>query len=240
MDLPRRNPRKVAIVIVSHNALRYCVRLFRSLARTRGVSYDTVVVDNRSRPWTRLVLVALSAVRSITRLCLLDTNTFFAEANNIGVAAAARDCDLVLLLNSDTEVRHPGWLARLVSLHTRGVTAFGVAGGGLDRADGYCFMVDRDLYEAHGLDETLQWWWAITRLQAQILNDGHTVHAIRNHDEWLVHFGGKSGTAWKAASGMSLEAEDVAAWFDGHSVLVSDSLPREDPRPGPAAAGGAG
>jgi glycosyltransferase involved in cell wall biosynthesis len=216
--------RKVAIVIVAHNALRYCARLLRSLQITRGVEYEVVVVDNRSRPAARLLLFAFSAMGRINRLCLLDRNTFFAEANNVGVAAAARDCDLVLLLNSDTEARHPDWLAQLVSLHARGVTAYGVAGGGFDRADGYCFLVDRDLYESYGLDENLQWWWAITRLQAQILSKGHIVRAIRNHDEWLVHFGGKSGGAWKSATGMSLDPVEAASWFNGREIVISDSV----------------
>jgi glycosyltransferase involved in cell wall biosynthesis len=216
---------KVAIVVVSHNAPRYCVKLFRSLRLTRGISYDVIVVDNRSRALTRLVLVALSAFNQIRRLCLLETNTFFSEANNIGVATAGRDCDLVLLLNTDIEVRHADWLVQLVRVHERGATAFGVAGGGFDRADGYCFLIDRDLYEAHRLDETLQWWWAITRLQAQLLADGHGVLAIREHDDWLVHFGGKSGRAWKEARGMSLEPGEVAAWFGARSVTISDSVP---------------
>jgi GT2 family glycosyltransferase len=209
----------VSIVVVTHNAPRYIARLFWSLRRTRAIDYRVVVVDNRSRWPTRLLLIALSLAGRIGRLCLLDQNTLFSEANNIGVAASAREATLALLLNSDVEIRDPLWLADLVDLHRRGATAYGfVDGPPVPRADGYCLLVDRDLYERHGLDEDFAWWWSVTRLQAQILGEGHAVQAVAEHDDRLVHFGGGSGEAWRGASGMDIDPSEVAAWFDGRSV----------------------
>jgi GT2 family glycosyltransferase len=213
---------KVAIVVVSHNAPRYCWKLLRSLRRTRCAEYALVWVDNRSRLPTRLLLMAAAAVKRITRLVLMDRNLLFAEANNVGVAAAPRDCDLVLLLNSDTEVNDPNWLARLIDLHRGGATALGaVIGEPVTRAEGYCLLVDRAAYlEVGGLDEAYQWWWSVTLLQAELLRRGRQVRAVPEHDELLVHHGGKSGDDWQDAAGMDVTPEQVRGWFAGGEVEV--------------------
>jgi GT2 family glycosyltransferase len=216
-------PPLVSLVVVTHNAFRYVRRLLRSLPRTRGVAYELVVVDNRSRQALRAYL-ALQVLRGrIQRLCLLERNALFAEANNIGVAAASRSARHVVLLNSDTEVRHPDWLRRLLELHERGATSYGfVPTGPVPRADGYCLLVDRDLYLTHGLDEDFQWFWSVTKLQGELLRGGFTVRAVRDHDHLLFHFGGgSSGKAvTRQAKGMRVKRDQVAAWFEGHSVDV--------------------
>jgi O-antigen/teichoic acid export membrane protein len=220
-----REPPEVAIVVVTHDALRYCRILLRTLRRTRGVRYELVVVDNASRLPVRAYLAWMLLRRRIARLCLLDRNTLFAEGNNVGVAAASREARHVLLLNSDVEVRDPDWLRRLLDVHRRGATSLGYAGADpWPRADGYCFLVDRDLYATHGLDESFQWWWSITRLQAELLRDGHAVTAVRSHEELLHHFGGKSNGRVADADGMDTAAQTVRGWFDGHEVAVVDSL----------------
>jgi glycosyltransferase involved in cell wall biosynthesis len=209
----------VSLVVVTHDAFPYVRRLLRSLPRTRGVAYEVVVVDNRSRQLTRAYL-ALRAIRGdVQRLCLLERNTLFSPANNIGAAAASRSARYVLLLNSDTEVRHPDWLLRLLELHERGATAYGVVNRGpVPRADGYCLLVDRDLFIAYGLDENFGWNWAVTKLQAELLKAGHAVRAVQEHDHLLYHFGGKSGEPPRGAKGMRVNRDEVVGWFDGHSV----------------------
>jgi hypothetical protein len=209
----------VSLVVVTHNAFPYVRRLLRSLPRTRGVAYEVVVVDNRSRQPIRAYL-ALRAIRGrIQRLCLLERNTLFSPANNIGAAVASRSARYVLLLNSDTEVRHPDWLLRLLELHERGATSYGfVKSGPVPRADGYCLLVDRDLYIAYGLDENFEWHWAVTRLQAELLKAGHAVRAVQEHDHLLYHFRGKSGQPPRTAKGMRVNRNDVVDWFAGHSV----------------------
>lgn len=215
----------VSLVVVTHNAFAYIRRLLRSLPRTRGVDYEVVVVDNRSRTLVRAYLVLQALRGRITRLCLLERNTLFAEANNIGVAASSRSARYVLLLNSDTEVRHPDWLARLLELHQGGATAYGfVPGGPVPRADGYCLLVDRDLYLARGLDEDFEWFWGVTKLQADLLRDGHPVRAVREHDHLLHHFGGGSGgkPLVRRAKGMRVDRAEVVGWFGGRAVDVID------------------
>lgn len=209
----------VSLVVVTHDAFPYVRRLLRSLPRTRGVAYEVVVVDNRSRQLTRAYL-ALRAIRGdIQRLCLLERNTLFSPANNIGAAASSRSARYVLLLNSDTEVRHPDWLLRLLELHQRGATAYGfVKTGPVPRADGYCLLVDRDLFIAFGLDENFEWNWAVTKFQAELLKAGHAVRAVQEHDHLLYHFGGRSGKPPRSAKGMRVNRDLVVGWFNGHSV----------------------
>jgi Glycosyl transferase family 2 len=213
----------VSLVVVTHDAFPYVRKLLRSLRRTRGVAYEVVVVDNRSKPVLRGYL-ALQAIRGrIQRLCLLERNTWFAQANNIGAATSSRSSRHVLLLNSDTEVRHPDWLARLLELHEGGATSYGfVKSGPVPRADGYCLLVDRELYLQYGLDERFEWFWGVTKLQAELLNAGHRVRAVREHDHLLHHYGGKSSdrTVTKRAKGMKVDRKEVAGWFGGHSVDV--------------------
>lgn len=212
----------VTILIVSYNAPRYLWRALRSIkARTRGVVYEIVVVDNDSRWPTRTIVAVAGLFKMANRVALLDRNTLFAEGCNIAASMSARKSEYVLLLNSDTAVMRDDWLANLLSRHERGATAYGlVRGGPVPRADGYCLLVDRDLFLEYGLDEGFQWWWSATRLQAVLLNEGYSVQAVEDHDEWLIHYGGKSGKAWKGAKGMETSPEEVRAWFQGKGVVA--------------------
>jgi hypothetical protein len=90
------------------------------------------------------------------------------------------------------------------------------------RADGYCLLGDRELYLEYGLDEQFEWFWRVTKLQAELLKAGHGVRAVREHDHLLYHFGGKSSGKGltRGAKGMKVDRKDVAAWFAGHSVDV--------------------
>jgi hypothetical protein len=181
---------ELSLIILTHNAFWFCVRLFRSLRITQGVHFEVVVVDNRSRLSTRVLLRLLNRLGRIDKLQMMNHNALFAAGNNAGVAMAAGR--YVLLPNSDVQVRDPLWLRRQLSLHQRGATGLGF----LDappRADGFCFLVDRDLYLEFGLDEAHPWWWSITKLQAALLRSGAHVQAIRDHEHALFHFGGKSG-----------------------------------------------
>jgi GT2 family glycosyltransferase len=210
----------VSIVVVTHNALRYVLGLLRSLPRTRGVAYELVVVDNRSRPITRAVLAAAALLGRIQRLCLLNENTLFAAGNNIGASATSRAARYVLLLNSDVEVRDPDWLVRLIDLHRGGATSFGYVEEPFPRADGYCLLIDRALMLELGLDEEFAWYWSITKLQAQLLQGGHPVRAVRDHDHLLYHFGGRSGrrSLTQRAKGMDIDRDVVRGWFTTGTV----------------------
>jgi hypothetical protein len=221
-DRARDQRRAVSVVVVVHNALPYTLRLLWSLRKTRGVSHELVVVDNRSRQPLRAILAVCTLLGRIQRLYLLDRNTLFAVGNNIGVAASSRSSTHILLLNSDVEIRDPDWLQRLLALHRRGATSFGLARNEPLRADGFCLLIDRDLMLHHGLDENFEWFWSVTKLQAELLATGHSVRAIREHDHLLHHFGAKSGRSAFVgqARGMDLDRREVSGWFHDRSVEV--------------------
>lgn len=218
-------PVKVAIVVVSYNALGYARRMLRSVRRTTGVPYEIVVVDNHSRLRTRLYWTAQRFLGRIQRLALLDTNTFFAEGSNIGVSLAPRDATHILLLNTDCEVLDPTWLRRMLAVHREGATGLRyVTSGAWPRADGFCLLVDRHCWE-DGLDEAYQWWWGVTGLEARLLRQGRSVQAVKDYADVVVHHGGKSGKAFKRARSADTTDEVIAGWFEGRQVTVVERLP---------------
>lgn len=219
-------PPKVAVVVVSYNALDYARKMLASVRATRGVDYEIVVVDNNSTRATKLWWTLQRFRGRINRLALLDRNTFFAEGCNIGVSMAPRDATHILLLNTDCEALSPDWLARLMAAHAGGATGLRyITSGPWPRADGFCLLVDRDAW-GDGLDESFQWWWSVTALEARLLRQGHRVAAVRDYEDVLVHHGGKSGKAFKKARSGDASRETVAGWFEGHHVTVIDSLPK--------------
>ena len=218
-------PVKVAIIVVSYNALGYARKMLRSVRQTRGVALEIVVVDNASSLATRLWWTLQRFLGRINRVALLDRNTFFAEGNNIGVAMAARDATHILLLNTDCEIRDPDWLRRMLAIHREGATGLRyVTSGAWPRADGFCLLIDRHCWD-DGLDETYQWWWSITALEARLLRQGRSVQAVEQYKDAVVHFGGKSGKAFQAARSGDTSPEVIAGWFEGNHVTVVERLP---------------
>ncbi len=220
---------KVAILIVTFNAPRCCWRLLRQLRETQDVDFTVNVVDNRSRAPTRLVLMIASLLGRIDRLVLLDRNTLFAEGCNRAASLATEEATHLLLLNPDIVIVNRKWLSKMMWIHLPGITSLGsVKGAPITRADGYCLLVDRDVWDkSGGLDENYQWWWSVTRLQASALRQGRTVQAVKKHRHLLRHLGGKSGSSWRGAKGMETRLAEVASWFDGlPAVTVIDDIIR--------------
>lgn len=219
---------KIAIVVLSYNALRYARRMLRSVRQTTGVDFEIVVVDNNSNLRTKLWWTLQRYRGRINRLALLDRNTFFAEGFNIGVAMCPRDATHVLMLNPDCEILDPHWLARLLAVHREGATGLHyIADGAWPRADGFCLLVDRHLWK-EGLDETYQWWWSVTGLEARLLRQGHSVTAVKTYDDVLLHHGGKSGDGHKQARSGDTSVSHIASWFEGRHVHVVERLPFEN------------
>lgn len=217
---------KAAIIVVTYNAARYCTTVLDSLSRTRGVDYEVVVVDNNSRWLTKLCLIWFFLMKRIQKLCFLDQNTMFAAGNNTGARLVSKDVTHLVLLNSDVRIMDPLWLRKLLDIHRFGATSLGVVEDPvMPRADGYCFMINRELYLKYGMDEKYKWWWGITKLQAEVLRGGDSVTAVRSHDELLIHYGGKSGTKHlkQDPDNFSLPA-DAAAWFNGFQVRLLEKI----------------
>lgn len=213
----------IAILMLTHNAPDLVDLAVSSVrARTDEVSYELVVVDNGSEQPTRDLLARHHARGTIDTLVQLDENTLFAAGNNTAARHASDRATHFLLLNSDIEVRDPRWLAHLLERHERGATAYGMA---VDprRLDGYCYLIDADLYREHPLDEGHQWWWCVAKQQAQLLREGFRVAGFAEHERYLHHFGGGSGDGHKSAKGMDVSHEQLLAWFDGREAeLLTD------------------
>ncbi len=225
LDAMEKTRPTVAIVVVSYNALDYARKLLKSVRTTRGVDFEIVVVDNNSTRATKLWWTLQRFLGHINRLALLDRNTFFAEGCNIGVAMAPREATHIVLLNTDCEVLDPNWLSRMLAVHEEGATGLRyITSGAWPRADGFCLLVDRHVWE-DGLDETFQWWWGVTGFEARLLRQGRRVAAVRDYADVLVHHGGKSGKAFKKARSGDTSKETIAAWFEGHQVTVIEKLP---------------
>lgn len=100
---------RVAVVIVSWNSRDHLPRALEALAGQTHPPARTIVVDNASSDGSaELVRERFPDVEAIDS----GSNLGFAAANNVGVAAA-RDCELIALLNPDA-FPEPDWLAALV------------------------------------------------------------------------------------------------------------------------------
>lgn len=208
----------IAILMLTHNAPRLVDLAISSVrALTEGVSYELVVVDNGSEQPTRDLVARLSAEGAIDTLVQLEENSLFAAGNNIAARHASDRATHFLLLNSDIEVRDRRWLEHLLDNHERGATAYGIAEQPR-RLDGYCYLVDADLYRAQPLDEDHQWWWCVSKQQAQLLREGYRVAGYAGHERYLHHFGGGSGTGHEKAKGMDVSHEQLLEWFDGREA----------------------
>lgn len=222
-DLDSTSGPLISVLMLTHNAPKYVEISIRTLAEnTKDVRYELVVVDNASETETRELVKRLYDEGLIHKLKLLDYNSLFAEGNNIAAEMADPDADYFLLLNSDVKVKRPDWLSNLLRIHRGGITAYGAVMHDPIRADGYCLLIDARLYRDHRLDVGHQWWWSVTKLQGQLVAAGVTVQALAEHEDYLHHFGGKSGDAFKTARGMETTREEVRGWFGDGKVVILD------------------
>ncbi len=214
-----KNQVQLSILMLTHNAPTY---VWRSLAtvhkRTKFFRgrVDVVVVDNASTRITRYLLHLAKALKRIDALIFNPVNSLFAGGNNIAAQHACKDSEYYLLLNSDIEVRSDEWLDVLLNKmepHV-GAVAFGACHDAPVRADGYAILIRKELFDRFRMDESFQWFWSMTKLEAQILAAGYDIVAFENHEKWLHHFGGKSGLDWQGAKGMDVERQEVLSWFD--------------------------
>lgn len=218
------NHEKVSILMLTHNAPEYVEIAIRSVNQlTTGVEYELVVVDNASQNATRELLERLRSEGLIDTLFMSESNTLFAGGNNIAADLASVDATHFVLLNSDVEVRDELWLRRLLDRHEEGATAYGVALEPL-RIDGYCLLIDADLYRRYPLDEGHQWWWSVTKQQALLLKNGYRVAGFGQHENYLHHFGGKSGNAFASAKGMDVSRREVYRWFGSRKPDILDRM----------------
>lgn len=213
-----------SIVVLVHNAYEYTKNTIETLQSTVG-DYEIIVLDNDSEKKTKKLLLKLFNQGKIHKLMFSDTNYLFAKGNNMAVKLCDSKSDKILLLNSDIDIRNPFWLKEMLNIYEKGIVSLGVVNGNpYTRVDGFCFLIDRKLYEKYQLDENFEWWWSITKLQAEVLKDGYPVKGVQNYQNLLYHYGGMSGSDFKDAKGMDVNLEQVISWFDQKAIEVIEHI----------------
>lgn len=213
-----------SIIMLVHNAVEYTRNTIETLQGTKG-EWELIVVDNASDKKTRKMLYKMYEMKKINKLLMLDKNTLFAKGNNLGVKLCDSKSEKILLLNSDIDIRNKEWLSEMEKRYEKGVFTLGVCENDPHvRVDGYCFMIDKDLYTQYLLDENYEWWWSITKLQAQVLQAGHSVKGVKNCTNLIFHYGGMSGPDYKNAKGMEIELKQVQEWFGDKEIDIIEEI----------------
>jgi GT2 family glycosyltransferase len=105
--------RRVALVILTWNALAYTQQCYASIrGTTTGVPYRFVFVDNGSTDGTVEWLRALAESQDDVALLENSENLGFTKGVNGGIGLTSPTEDVVLV-NNDIRFDDPGWLARL-------------------------------------------------------------------------------------------------------------------------------
>jgi GT2 family glycosyltransferase len=98
----------VTVVVVNFDGWHHLRPCLSALAQTRGVVFETVVIDNGSRDGS---VAKVRAEFPDVQVIPLERNVGFGAANHIGARAARGE--YLALLNNDTEVE-PDWLVHLL------------------------------------------------------------------------------------------------------------------------------
>src|SRR5262245_31931299 len=107
---------RVGIVVVSWNGGAQTLACVESARAQTYTDRFIVLVDNASRPEERAQLEAHFGACSDVHVCLLDDNTGYAAASNLGMQQALQaGADLLFLATQDTELA-PDALARCIAV----------------------------------------------------------------------------------------------------------------------------
>lgn len=223
---------KVSILMLTHGAKAYVKKSIVTVKKKTNypAGYELIVVDNDSDRATKKLLSRLYFKGMVDKLLFAGENLMFAKGNNVAASLSSKEAEYVLLLNSDIQINDAQWLEKMVSYmeQHKDSGAIGLRScSGIPRCDGFALLVKKDLYLKHQLDEEYEWWWSVTKLQAKIREEGYTVTAVKEYENLLHHFGGKSPKeAIKTAKGMSVEMQTVEGWFTctPETFLEIDSL----------------
>jgi GT2 family glycosyltransferase len=104
-----RSSAKVAVIVVNYNGAAYLERCLLALDRQSVKPHQVVIVDNASND------DSVALIKSFASVTLIEpgANLGFARGNNVAVAAAAKECNWIALLNPDA-FADPDWLKALL------------------------------------------------------------------------------------------------------------------------------
>lgn len=214
---------KISIVMLTYNAPKYVEHSIKTIRNgTKGVDYELIVYDNHSSVQTVNLLNKLKGSGYIDKLILSDKNYYFVGGNNRAVKYVAKESDYIVLINSDIEIRNSQWLKKIADIHQRGITGCQVCSDADNRPDGWCLLVDRDIYLAHTLDEKrFTWYYSIADFGSRVMRSGYSVQTIKNYDNFIRHFGGMSEAPEHLATFNCVE--EIDRWYP-HQCIVIEHL----------------
>lgn len=222
---------KISIIMLTYNAPIYVEHSIKSVKNnTKDVDYELIVYDNASSEKTKKVLKKLYSQGMIDKLFFSDKNYYFVGGNNRAVRNVSVDSNYILLLNSDIEIRNRKWLSALLDIHKRGITACQVCDEYDLRPDGWCLLVDRDIYEKLKLnEEKFTWYFSIADFASRVMKTGYSVQSIRNYEHAIRHFGGASEISTSVAMSSLKAGENVRDWFPHKCEVVNMlSVPEQE------------
>jgi GT2 family glycosyltransferase len=211
---------KVSIIIVTYNALDYIKLCLKSLQKTHYKNKEVIVVDNNSSSKVKQYLRKAKKTGLLDKVYFSKENTYFSGGNNLGSKLADKNSKYLLFLNSDIEIKNPYWLNILVKYApTNGVISFGGVNVPVIRPDGWCFMVNKRIFEdLGGLDEYFKMDWAITDFTGRLLKTGYAVKTIFNPNAYVYHFGQKSRPKKISTNFNHMTSSDVLNLFKNSTV----------------------
>ena len=232
MTLPSDANSKVAIVIVTHNALQFVSICLESVRRYSTMPHEIIVVDNCSEPAVRQYLQQFGGLK----LVLNESNSLWCQGNNQGIEQISDEVTHILLLNSDMEVRRADWLQRMVNV-ADSAERIGIVGTAAHRVriwptfggvDGQCLMFKRHLIEEIGpLDsERLPWNGADIDLAAKAFKKGYIYKIMPKKPELVVHYHGMSRRQQAAPSAERLQHDIDIGQIIKDAGLCAWKMPR--------------
>ncbi len=215
---------KVTIIMLTYNAPRYVEHSIRTIKDgTKGINYELLVYDNNSNEKTVKLLKDLKRRGYIDKLVFSDKNYYFVGGNNRAVRWVSEDTDLILLINSDIEIRNSQWLLKMVDIHKKGITACQVCSKIDNRPDGWCLLVDKDIYLEHMLDENrFTWYYSIADFGSRIMKSGYSVQTIECYQNFIRHFGGMSEIAKDILQDAHTLGDDIDKWYPHPCYLIKE------------------
>lgn len=216
----------VTILMLVYNANLYTYHTLKTLKKTKDVDYEVVVLDNNSKQSTYRMLGRLKNKGYIDKIISLNENSYFVRGNNIASKFCSEKSDYILLLNSDVEIRNSIWLKKMIDTlgDNKGVVATHICSENDNRPDGWCYLVNKDIYLNKLLDEqNFKHTCSLAKFNGELLNEGYKIYTIKNYENFIYHFGGKSGKV-KNLKGMDTTEEQIKGWFKGKKCEIIDKL----------------
>lgn len=110
-----------------------------------------------------------------------------------------------------------------MEVHKRGITACQVCDEYDLRPDGWCLLVDKDIYNNLKLDEKrFTWYFSIADFASRVKNAGYSIQSIRNYKYVICHFGGASEISTSVALSSLKSGENVCDWFPHRCDLIDN------------------